>query len=314
MIVFSKSTDADPATLSWETAILAHCREQGMACRVIPPLYHIAESSKLWKRLAESLDDSVLLGWFHPRPAHWLLQRHQITIEESQIFDLRRFGDVSAVFAALHAAVNAGSSAALRSEVVGRDDGKGEPVPCPASDVVEMLRAPTRPRWYPVVDGSRCIQCRHCLQFCLFGVYELDTEGKVRVRYPDQCKPGCPACSRICPQSAIMFPLYEKDSAIAGSPGEFVVLDAAARKMFYTRTQQPCPVCGQTVDRKKKAAGGALCAECGLPLPKDRVSAGKETEPDDTTKGEGDASSKKTAFDDLDSLVDELDRSMRRRN
>ena len=101
-------------------------------------------------------------------------------------------------------------------------------------------------RWYPIVDESRCTGCLNCLQFCLFGVYEQDAQGRPIVRHPDQCKPGCPACSRVCPQSAIMFPLYEKDAAIAGAPGQWVTLDSAARKMFYARTGKPCPVCGRT--------------------------------------------------------------------
>ena len=68
-----------------------------------------------------------------------------------------------------------------------------------------------------MLDGSRCVNCQHCLQFCLFGVYTLDAQGNVAVSRPDQCKPGCPACSRVCPQGAIMFPLYERDAAIAGA-------------------------------------------------------------------------------------------------
>jgi NAD-dependent dihydropyrimidine dehydrogenase PreA subunit len=154
-----------------------------------------------------------------------------------------------------------------------------------------------------VIDGSRCVQCQHCLQFCLFGVYELDAEGKVQVRNPDQCKPGCPACSRVCPHSAIMFPLYEKDDAIAGAPGQFVVRDAAARRMFYTRTQQPCTACGRKAERKSATPrpGDRLCPECGRALsssPPAKDSASAADRP---------------AFDDLDILVDQLDRAMQRR-
>ena len=62
--------------------------------------------------------------------------------------------------------------------------------------------------WFPVIDYSRCIQCMQCLSFCLFGVYGVDSENKLEVQNPEQCKPNCPACSRVCPESAIIFPKY----------------------------------------------------------------------------------------------------------
>ena len=62
--------------------------------------------------------------------------------------------------------------------------------------------------WFPVIDYGRCKNCRQCLQFCLFGVYAADEGGKVRVAKPENCKTGCPACARICPHAAIIFPKY----------------------------------------------------------------------------------------------------------
>ena len=72
------------------------------------------------------------------------------------------------------------------------------------------------PAWYPVIDYSRCTACGQCADFCLFGVYE-NKEGKVTVLNPQGCKNNCPACARICPQTAIVFPKYEQGGAIAGS-------------------------------------------------------------------------------------------------
>jgi NAD-dependent dihydropyrimidine dehydrogenase PreA subunit len=66
--------------------------------------------------------------------------------------------------------------------------------------------------WFPVIDYDRCHNCRQCLQFCLFGVYAADEGGKVRVAKPESCKTGCPACARICPQAAIIFPKYAEGS------------------------------------------------------------------------------------------------------
>jgi len=69
--------------------------------------------------------------------------------------------------------------------------------------------------WFPVIDYDRCKNCKQCLNFCLFGVYKLSAEGKVEVCKPANCKTNCPACARLCPQSAIIFPKYS-DSPING--------------------------------------------------------------------------------------------------
>jgi len=63
--------------------------------------------------------------------------------------------------------------------------------------------------WFPVIDYDRCTNCMQCLSFCLFGVYGVDTEQKIQVQNNDNCKTNCPACSRVCPEAAIMFPKYK---------------------------------------------------------------------------------------------------------
>ncbi len=70
--------------------------------------------------------------------------------------------------------------------------------------------------WYPLIDADRCSNCGSCLSFCLFGVYSRDAAGAVRVTQPGNCKPNCPACARICPENAILFPKCE-DPAINGA-------------------------------------------------------------------------------------------------
>ena len=69
--------------------------------------------------------------------------------------------------------------------------------------------------WFPVIDYDRCENCRQCLNFCLFGVYELSEEDVVEVRKPANCKTNCPACARACPHCAIIFAKYS-DSPING--------------------------------------------------------------------------------------------------
>jgi len=72
------------------------------------------------------------------------------------------------------------------------------------------------PSWYPVIDYSRCSSCGQCADFCLFGVYEK-VDGVVKVVNPKGCKNNCPACARICPETAIVFPKYKQGGAISGS-------------------------------------------------------------------------------------------------
>src|ERR1041385_4970329 len=63
--------------------------------------------------------------------------------------------------------------------------------------------------WFPVIDYDRCTNCMQCLSFCLFGVYGVDEQQRIQVQNNDNCKTNCPACSRVCPEAAIMFPKYK---------------------------------------------------------------------------------------------------------
>ena len=78
-------------------------------------------------------------------------------------------------------------------------------VEMPPVDDAEAGWAP----WFPIIDYYRCKQCGQCLSFCLFGVYEMEG-GRVAVRNPRNCKNNCPACARICPEAAIMFPKLDE--------------------------------------------------------------------------------------------------------
>lgn len=83
-------------------------------------------------------------------------------------------------------------------------------------EAVEAVRAQTgavrqtewKP-WFPVIDYDRCTNCMQCLSFCLFGVYGVDQERRIQAQNHDNCKTNCPACSRVCPEAAIMFPKYK---------------------------------------------------------------------------------------------------------
>jgi Pyruvate/2-oxoacid:ferredoxin oxidoreductase delta subunit len=85
-----------------------------------------------------------------------------------------------------------------------------------AGEQAEIIRVESRSPervgwkpWFPVIDYDRCTNCMQCLSFCLFGVYGVDAEKKIEVQNQDKCKTNCPACSRVCPEAAIMFPKYK---------------------------------------------------------------------------------------------------------
>ena len=71
--------------------------------------------------------------------------------------------------------------------------------------------------WFPVIDYDRCTHCMQCLSFCLFDVYGVSAERKIQVQNPRNCKTDCPACARVCPENAIIFPKHPS-IAINGDP------------------------------------------------------------------------------------------------
>ena len=99
--------------------------------------------------------------------------------------------------------------------VLGRDDAGAALDPVSVVTMVEEAnRAAEKPApgawkpWFPVIDYSRCTNCMQCLSFCLFDVYGVSSERQIQVQNPSNCKTECPACSRVCPEVAIMFPKY----------------------------------------------------------------------------------------------------------
>jgi len=89
----------------------------------------------------------------------------------------------------------------------------------PAADTTSPLREDTAWKpWFPVIDRDRCTSCMQCLSFCLFDVYAAPRPGRVEVTNPANCKTGCPACARLCPATAIIFPKYHESPINGDEP------------------------------------------------------------------------------------------------
>ncbi len=86
-----------------------------------------------------------------------------------------------------------------------------------------------REPWFPVIDRDRCRGCKLCFNFCLFGVYSVDGQGNVRVTQPDNCKNNCPACARVCPARAIIFPKINQSPINGDEVDESKITPSSAR-------------------------------------------------------------------------------------
>jgi NAD-dependent dihydropyrimidine dehydrogenase PreA subunit len=144
-------------------------------------------------------------------------------------------------------------------------------------------------RWYPVIDFSRCTNCMECIDFCLFGVYGVDHAETILVEQPDNCRKGCPACSRVCPENAIIFPQH-KTPTIAGAPVVAGSLKIDLSKLFGAPDTGESAEAAAIRERDEQllmAGREAVGATVGLP----KRHSVKSCEPKD----------------ELDSLIDALD-------
>lgn len=137
-----------------------------------------------------------------------------------------RFLNPLPIVAPPHAPEPATAPATNGHEANGYEPGSHEP-----NGQAALLVDPVKRRWYPVIDYSRCTNCMECIDFCLFGVYGVDTLDRILVEAQDNCKKGCPACSRVCPANAIIFPQH-KSPGIAGADGEVAGLKIDLSKLF----------------------------------------------------------------------------------
>jgi len=214
LFVVSRSPDGAAARHDFEDALARALAQRGNVL-VVPHLYYLCPDHAAITRL-RSWDGRLAVGtWMYPRPARWTLAALGVDAAGERAC----YHSMGAFSAVADCAGEMGGKLPLRS------DGR-----------IEELTDPVEPRWYPVLDYSRCTGCGRCLDFCLFGTYSRE-DRRVVATSPDSCKPGCPACARVCPSGAIMFPHHGDDPAIAGAPGEEVEVRPIDVERFFQRVR-----------------------------------------------------------------------------
>jgi len=156
-------------------------------------------------------------------------------------------------------------------------------------------------RWYPVIDYSRCTNCMECIDFCLFGVYGVDRGETILVEQPDNCRKGCPACSRVCPENAIMFPQH-KTPAIAGAPVDAGGFKIDLSKLFGAPERDEDPAEAAARERNEQLILAGRAAVEFSPANTEMAANGSMTATVNSS-----ASKQDRKPDELDSLLDQLD-------
>ncbi len=295
-VIVSRSPSPDDERRQFEDDLVAKLSSLGFDVLVTPHIYSLLKGDDAAAKIAALEGDLALAAWMFPRPAEWTLRYLGVAREADIVaVDMRDLCCSDKVADAL-------------TLLMASSRGEG--------GAVEEFTADAPDRWHPVLDYSKCIDCGQCFDFCLFGAYERDDEGHVTVDHPGNCKPGCPACARVCPKSAIMFPHYEADDAIAGAPGQFVKPGGfgASRP---ADSCEPCPACGCACDCQRSEDGTAppgkmVCPVCGCICDPLAICECRGVSPAEAAEATTAArpccgESSAPADDELDSLIDALD-------
>jgi NAD-dependent dihydropyrimidine dehydrogenase PreA subunit len=326
-VVLSQAPGKHPAKRTLEEDLAAALLfEPGVDLSIVPNLYDLGPDHTGRLFLESVRGDMLVVSWLYPRAAFWLLDRIGVQGQFGETFlkpahdddegdddtpvepketldklrpvpprfiytldfrDANQAGPFVAEIRRVIAEIQARVPAPAMAPVI--QLGLPTKKELPAAFAPEQLLAPAHRRWYPVIDYSRCTNCLECLDFCLFGVYGVDSFDRIVTENQDQCKKGCPACSRVCPEQAIIFPEY-KSATIAGADTGAAVggLKIDLSKLFGGGEVDGIDTAVAERDRELLAAGrDAVGATVGMP----KRQAGKPAVPKD----------------DLDKLVDDLD-------
>lgn len=261
-VVISQGQSRSPDKRQLESDIAeAAANIAGVQVLVVPHLYDLARDGETYRQMQGISGDMIVCAWLFDRATHWVLDRHgvrgQVGLTQLKApSDGEDDGEAENADAAiadnpLERVIDAQPRPArtvtcldLRVSLLANDfvneiarivenkplPATGMPTLLGTKGVLTISEHPAR-RWYPVIDFSRCTNCMECIDFCLFGVYGIDNVETILVEQPDNCRKGCPACSRVCPQNAIIFPQH-KTPAIAGAPMDAGGLKIDLSKLF----------------------------------------------------------------------------------
>jgi len=204
-ILYCHCTNCQATPPRVKRAVLAGIVASGLRFEAVADLCELAaRGDQTLRRLAQRPGVKIVACF--PRAVRWLLDAAGAPLRsDAQIFNMR----------------------AQRADEILRQLGRRGAASKKKAEPLETLRArleaPQPDRWipwFPVIDRDRCGNCKQCLSFCLFGVYALNGSDAVEVRNPACCKTNCPACARVCPQAAIIFPKYGAAPINGGEAGD----------------------------------------------------------------------------------------------
>ena len=318
-VVLSQAPSHESRKRELESKILAALvHAPGIALSVVPNLYDLSDGHKALRSLRAVTGPLVVLAWLYPRAIHWTLHQLGVKGHIGEIQLKRRAESAAGVeltakktkkpaggvtdlphrmIWSLQLQVN--DTAEMHSREIHRiaaEVGGALPEPRHATRATarsesvsfrfdQPVEAPPR-RWYPVIDYSRCGNCLECVDFCLFGVFGVDDDQRLIVENPDNCKPGCPACARVCEKNAVMFPMHDQP-AIAGVSGTGPI----KIKLDLSQLLGASEALQLAAAEKAVALEGAGLGSVGGTKPGPKRPGGK----------------KRKSKDELDKLVDELD-------
>lgn len=253
-VVISRGQSRNPQKRGLEQGIADEIGKlKGVNVLTIPHLYDLPKTSDSYQQLSQIEGDLIVVSWIYSRAAHWILDRNgiqgQVGIVElgksdeddaddavleqpslgattpddpsddpvvDRVTDLYPRPDRKVHCIDLKVENDPQAFIAEIKRILGVDDSStNDSLPIVGGQIVQVEEQTSR-RWYPVIDFNRCTNCMECVDFCLFGVYGVDGAENILVEQPDNCRKGCPACSRVCPANAIIFPQH-KAPAIAGA-------------------------------------------------------------------------------------------------
>jgi NAD-dependent dihydropyrimidine dehydrogenase PreA subunit len=205
-VVFCRCVHYDIIAQASKQQILNSLQKTGVSVEVVSDLCGLAAHRdpllEQWVQ-AESL---VIVACF-PRAVRWLFHVAGTPLSDgtAHLFNMRtqRPEEIVAQISNLKSQIADSRSGADSQSAI--DNPESEWVP-----------------WFPVIDYDRCKNCKQCLNFCLFGVYGLSEDDRVEVVKPSGCKTNCPACARMCPAQAIIFPKYADPPINGDQPDERV--------------------------------------------------------------------------------------------